>query len=237
MKILADTHTHTIASGHAYSTADENARQAAEQGLRLLALTDHAPAMQNTTCHAYFANLHVIPEELRGVRILRGVELNILDYNGSVDLDEKTLSRLDIAIASLHLPCIAPGSRRENTRAYCMAMENPYIDILGHPGDPRYDVDYAEVFRIAGETGTLLEVNNASLVPGGFRDGSGENIELLLRLCMEEGRPVLLGSDAHFYTGIGDVAYAAALLDKIGFPEELVLNTRPEEIQKYLKHG
>ena len=112
MKILADTHTHTIASGHAYSTADENARQAAEQGLRLLALTDHAPAMQNTTCHAYFANLHVIPEELRGVRILRGVELNILDYNGSVDLDEKTLSRLDIAIASLHLPCIAPGSRR-----------------------------------------------------------------------------------------------------------------------------
>lgn len=237
MKILADTHTHTIASGHAYSTADENARQAAEQGLRLLALTDHAPAMQNTTCHAYFANLHVIPEELRGVRILRGVELNILDYNGSVDLDEKTLSRLDIAIASLHLPCIAPGSRRENTRAYCMAMENPYIDILGHPGDPRYDVDYAEVFRIAGETGTLLEVNNASLVPGGFRDGSRENIELLLRLCMEEGRPVLLGSDAHFYTGIGDVAYAAALLDKIGFPEELVLNTRPEEIQKYLKHG
>lgn len=237
MKILADTHTHTIASGHAYSTADENARQAAEQGLRLLALTDHAPAMQNTTCHAYFANLHVIPEELRGVRILRGVELNILDYNGSVDLDEKTLSRLDIAIASLHLPCIAPGSRRENTRAYCMAMENPYIDILGHPGDPRYDVDYAEVFRIAGETGTLLEVNNASLVPGGFRDGSGENIELLLRLCMEEGRPVLLGSDAHFYTGIGDVAYAAALLDKIGFPEELVLNTRPEKIQKYLKHG
>ena len=51
MKILADTHTHTIASGHAYSTVDENARWAAEQGLRLLALTDHAPAMQNTTCH------------------------------------------------------------------------------------------------------------------------------------------------------------------------------------------
>lgn len=236
MKILADTHTHTIASGHAYSTVDENARWAAEQGLRLLALTDHAPAMQNTTCHAYFANLNVIPQELRGVRILRGVELNILDYNGAVDLDEKTLSRLDIAIASLHTPCITPGSRKENTRAYCMAMENPYIDILGHPGDPRYDVDYMEVFRVAAETGTLLEINNASLVPGGFRDGSGENIEKLLRLCMEEGRHILLGSDAHFYTGIGDVFYAVALLEKIGFPEGLVLNTQPEEIQKHLKH-
>ena len=177
MKILADTHTHTIASGHAYSTVDENERWAAEQGLRLLALTDHAPAMQNTTCHAYFANLNVIPQELRGVRILRGVELNILDYNGTVDLDEKTLSRLDIAIASLHTPCITPGSKKENTRAYCMAMENPYIDILGHPGDPRYDVDYMEVFRVAAETGTLLEINNASLVPGGFRDGSGKTLK------------------------------------------------------------
>ena len=164
------------------------------------------------------------------------VELNILDYNGAVDLDEKTLSRLDIAIASLHTPCITPGSRKENTRAYCMAMENPYIDILGHPGDPRYDVDYMEVFRVAAETGTLLEINNASLVPGGFRDGSGENIEKLLRLCMENGQHILLGSDAHFYTGIGDVFYAVALLEKIGFPEGLVLNTQPEEIQKHLKH-
>lgn len=235
MKILADTHTHSVASGHAFSTIDENVRWAAAHGLRLLALTDHAPAMKNTTCHAYFANLHVVPEELCGVRLLRGVELNILDYDGNVDLDEKVLSGLDIAIASLHMPCLAPGSRKENTRAYRMVMENPYVDVLGHPGDPRYDVDYEEVFRAAGETGTLLEINNASLIPGGFRDGSAENVEKLLRLCMEEGRAVLLGSDAHFYTGIGDFSYVEALLERIGFPEELILNTRPEEILKHLK--
>lgn len=235
MKILADTHTHSIASGHAYSTIDENVRWAAQQGLRLLALTDHAPAMKDTTCHAYFANLHVVPQELCGVQILRGVELNIIDFDGRIDMDEKVLSRLDIAIASLHTPCLAPGSRRENTRAYCRVMENPYVDILGHPGDPRYDVDYGEVFRVARETGTLLEINNASLIPGGFRDGSSENIEKLLRMCMEEGCPVLLGSDAHFYTGIGDMAYAERLLQKVAFPEELILNARPEEIRKHLK--
>lgn len=235
MKILADTHTHSVASGHAYSTIDENVRWAAVRGLRLLALTDHAPAMKNTTCHAYFANLHVVPEELCGVRLLRGVELNILDYDGNVDLDDKVLSMLDMAIASLHMPCLAPGSRKENTRAYRMVMENPYVDVLGHPGDPHYDVDYEEVFRAAGETGTLLEINNTSLVPGGFRDGSAENIEKLLRMCMQEGRAVILGSDAHFYTGIGDFSYVEALLEKIGFPEELVLNTHPEEILKHLK--
>ena len=235
MKILADTHTHTIASGHAYSTVDENARWAAEQGLRLLALTDHAPAMQNTTCHAYFANLNVIPQELRGVRILRGVELNILDYNGTVDLDEKTLSRLDIAIASLHTPCITPGSKKENTRAYCMAMENPYIDILGHPGDPRYDVDYMEVFRVAAETGTLLEINNSSLKPGGFRVNSNENARRMLEICRKTGTMVVLGSDAHVDVDIANTKYSSKLLQDVDFPEELVANTSYKKLMSVLK--
>lgn len=227
MKRLMDTHTHSIASGHAYSTVDENLRWAAAQGLEMVALTDHAPAMQNTTCHAYFANLHVLPEKLHGVRLLRGIELNIINHNGGIDMDDTVLARLELAIASLHRPCIAPGSRAENTRAVRKAMEHPYVDILGHPGDPRYPLDYDEVFRGARETGTIIEVNNASLVPGGFRDGSKENIRYLLQLCMEAGEAVVLSSDAHFYTGIGDFSYGEALLRELDFPEELIWNTKP----------
>lgn len=235
MKRLMDTHTHSVASGHAYSTVDENLRWAAEKGMELVALTDHAPAMKDTTSHAYFANLHVLPKELHGVRLLRGIELNILDFEGTVDMDEAVLSRLDLAIASLHMPCIKPGSRAENTRAFLKVMENPYVDIIGHPGDPRYDVDYQEVFRIAKETGTILEVNNASLTPGGFRDGSRENIKELLLMSMEAGQPVVLGSDAHFYTGIGDFSYAETLLQEVDFPEELILNTDPAKFLASLK--
>jgi len=235
MKLKIDTHTHTLASGHAYSTVDENFRWAAEKGLELVALTDHAPGMKDTTCHAYFANLHVLPEKLHGVRLLRGIELNIMDFDGTVDMDEKTLSRLDMAIASLHTPCIAPGSRKENTRALLKVMENPYVDIIGHPGDPRYDIDYKEVFRQAKKTGTILEINNASLIPGGFRDGSQENVKEILRMSMEDGVSVVLGSDAHFYTGIGDFSHAIALLKEIGFPEELVLNTDPARFLASLK--
>ena len=236
MKFLIDTHTHCIASGHAYSTVDENMRFAAEKGLQMVALTDHAPAMKDTTGHAYFANLHVLPKELHGVRLLRGIELNIIDFDGDVDMDERVLSRLDLAIASLHVPCLAPGSKKQNTRACLKAMENPYVDILGHPGDPRYEIDYEEVFRVAGETGTLLEINNASLIPGGFRDGSRENIAYLLRRSMEEGREVVLGSDAHFYTAIGDFGYAEGLLRELDFPMELVLNTDPVRFLQRLKH-
>lgn len=235
MKLRMDIHTHSVASGHAYSTVDENLRFAAEKGMELVALTDHAPGMKDTTGHAYFANLHVLPEKLHGVRLLKGIELNIMDFDGRVDMDERVLSRLDLAIASLHLPCIAPGSRKENTAALVKAMENPYVHIIGHPGDPRYDVDYKEVFRQAKATGTLLEVNNASLIPGGFRDGSQENVRNILCMSMEEGVPVVVGSDAHFYTGIGDFSHAQTLLKEVDFPAELVLNTDPERFLAYLK--
>lgn len=237
MKILADTHTHCMASGHAYSTIQENIKAAAEKGLELIALTDHAPAMQNTTSHAYFANLHVIPDELFGVRILKGVELNIIDFEGTIDLDERTLSRLDISIASLHTPCIVAGTKEENTRACIRAMENPLVDILGHPGDPRYPMDYEEIFKVAKQTGTLLEINNASLVPGGFRAGSDDNIEFLLRMAMKEDVPVVVSSDAHFYTGIGDIMYVERLLAKVDFPKELVLNTDPQKLLYSIKRN
>ncbi|WMI82118.1 phosphatase [Anaerotignum sp. MB30-C6] len=237
MKILADTHTHSMASGHAYSTIQENIRAAAEKGLKLIALTDHAPAMQNTTSHAYFANLHVIPEELFGVRVLKGVELNIIDFEGTLDLDEQTLSRLDISIASLHTPCISSGTKEENTRACICAMENPLVDILGHPGDPRYPMDFEEVFKVAKRTGTILEINNASLVPGGIRSGSDENIEQILRMSMKEDVPVVVSSDAHFYTGIGDIFYVERIMEKVGFPEDLVLNTDPQKLLYTIKRN
>lgn len=237
MKHLLDIHTHSLASRHAYSTVEENFRWAAEQGLQMVALTDHAPAMRDTTCHAYFANLHILPKTLHGVRLLAGIELNILDFDGRVDMDAAVLSGLDIAIASLHPNCLAPGSKRENTRALICAMENPYVDVIGHPGAPQYAVDYAEVFRKAQETGTLLEINNASLVPGGFRDGSRAQLREILRMSMEAGQPVVLGSDAHFYRSIGDFTHAEALLQELNFPEELVLNTCPEKFLASLKRG
>ena len=89
--------------------------------------------------------------------------------------------------------------------------------------------------RQAKKTGTILEINNASLILGGFRDGSQENVKEILRMSMEEGVSAVLGSDAHFYTGIGDFSYAIALLKEVGFPEELVLNTEPARFLASLK--
>ena len=84
---------------------------------------------------------------------------------------------------------------------------------------------------------TLLEINNASLTPGGFREGSRENIKKILLMSMEEGQPVVLGSDAHFYRNVGDFSYAEDLLKELQFPEELILNNTPEKFLAGLRHG
>ena len=104
MKYVVDIHTHSVISQHAYSTIDENARAAKQKGLKLIAMTDHAPGMKNTAPRAFFTNYHILPNFLHDVEILHGAELNIMDYDGTVDLQEDILKTLDIAIASLHPP-------------------------------------------------------------------------------------------------------------------------------------
>ena len=235
MKYVLDAHTHTIASGHAYSTIMENAAYAAEAGLELLGITDHAPAMAGGTQPSYFLNFSTIPREISGVEIYMGAELNIMDYDGNIDLDEFYLQRMDYAIASLHPPCIPFGTMEENTNAVLKAMENPYVKILGHPGDPRYPIDCKAIVDKAVETETLIEINDASLIPNGFRKGSEVYIGEILKLCQKKNFPVILASDAHFATHIGKFDNALRLINEASFPEELIINRSKELCKNFLK--
>ena len=118
MKFMADTHAHSLMSGHAYSTIREMAAAAKRKGLSALALTEHAPDMPGTCGLYYFQNLDVIPREMEGMRMLFGAEVNILTPDGSIDLSENVCKDLDIVVASIHVPCYGlEHSKEENTRA------------------------------------------------------------------------------------------------------------------------
>lgn len=234
MKYVLDTHTHTLASGHAYSTIREMAYKAKEKGLELLGITEHGPRMPGSCHDFYFSNLKVVSRQMCGIELLLGIELNILDYNGSVDLDQKILKQMDIGIASMHIPCLKPGTREENTRAYIQAMKNPYVNIIGHPDDARYEIDYKELVLAAKEHQVLIELNNASMMPGGPRVGARENDRQILNLCREYQVPVVLGSDAHVDEGILNFEYADGLLEEMDFPKELVVNTSVDKLKKYV---
>lgn len=234
MKILADLHTHTIASGHAYNTIMEMVHAAALKELPFLGISDHAPSLQGSADDIYFRNLKVIPRELEGVRLLFGCELNIMDYKGTTDLSVKALYLLDYTIASLHNLCIPYGTKEQNTAGILGAMENPYVKIIGHPDDGRFPIDSEAVVKAAGKHKKLLEINNSSLVPGSSRSDAHENDLLLLDYCKKYEVPVIMGSDAHFMTEVANHEYSEAVIREAGFPEDLVANYSIDLLAEYI---
>ncbi len=237
MKDVIDMHTHTVASGHAFNTIREMTQAAANKGLELLGITEHAPLMPGSCHEFYFSNLKILDRSAYDVPVLFGVELNILDKEGHIDLAERHLQELDYAIASLHPPCIPFMSEAETTSAVISAMRNPYVQIIGHPDDSRFPLNYDEIVSAAAEYHVFLEVNNASLAPTGFRVGARENYFRMLEYCKKYKCPVILSSDAHADTLVGEHGYAAAVLDECNFPEELVVNTSAEAFLTFLNKG
>lgn len=235
MKDLMDLHTHTIASGHAYSTLRENIFAAKEKGLGLVGISDHAPSMPGSAPDFHFANFRVIPRESDGVKIVMGVELNIIDYSGSTDLAEKFLRRIDYAIASLHDVCLEPGTVAQNTAAVIGAMKNPHVAIIGHPDNPYYPVDFEKIARAAAENHVLLEINNSSYQSGGYRAGSRDNAKVMLAACKKYGAEVIMGSDAHICTNVGNHELSQEVLKENNFPPELVVNYDVEKFFERLK--
>jgi len=228
MKVALDVHTHTIVSGHAYSTIQEMAKAAAEKGLQILGMAEHGPTIKGACDAAYFNNLSVIPEEIYGVKILVGAEINILDTYGSLDLSEKSIRKLKIRIAGIHHSCYRPGTVEENTDAVIGVMKNPLIDIISHPADGTADLDYERLVQTAKETRAMLEINNSSLSPSRGKEKAWECHKQLLTLCKKYELMVIMGSDAHISFDVARYDHIYRLLQEVEFPEALIINDKPD---------
>ena len=234
-KILLDVHTHTIMSGHAYSTLQEMVTAAQQKGLDILGITEHAPGIPGTCDPIYFRNLHVVPRQMGDLRLLLGAELNILDTKGTLDLDESYYERLDVRIAGIHLLCWEGGTIEENTDGMLAAIRNPWTQIIAHPGDGTADLLFEPIVLAAKETNTLLEINNSSLNPRRNKDLALVNNLEILRLCKRYEVPVILSSDAHFSHSIADYDFIWPLLAETEFPDELIMNYDADRFLQFLE--
>lgn len=153
MDIVVDSHTHTIASGHAYSTILENALAAKNKGLKLLCTTDHAPEMPGAPHYWHFNNQRILPRFLHEVGILRGVEANTLNVKGEIDLPPSSDQHLDWVIASFHEPVFRPATEAEHTAA--LLIIGVLHNGIGHSSENRKRSDANQIVMVIVITTTI----------------------------------------------------------------------------------
>ncbi|RCW52317.1 MULTISPECIES: phosphatase [Halanaerobium] len=237
LKINTDMHTHTVASGHAYSTVDEMAKGAFTKGIKLIAITDHGPQLPGGPHIYHFGNISVVPDKLYGVRIIKGVEANILD-RGRLDLEAEDLARLDFVSAGLHrLTGHKLKNKKDYTEATIKAMENPYLDMITHPVQKEYPLDLEKVARAAAENNVILELNASSYSPkkDHTRGIKSESLKLV-KLAQKYGFKLAVNSDAHFHDEIGEYSSLNFIFESDIFDEKLIINRSPKNIINYLKN-
>ena len=232
MRIIADTHTHTVMSGHAHSTLLENLAEAKRKGLKFLAVTDHTGIMPGAPHESYFTCMwSAIPNEYDGVYLLRGCEANILDENGTLDISEAVLARLEWVIASIHGYLTKPMDRDRHTQLWLKIAENPHVDVIGHCGEEIFSFDYEKVIPVFAQYGKIVEINAASWKN---RPSSRKNCVRIAQLCVQNGVPLVVSSDAHFAGDVGSVENAVRMLEDAGIPEDSILNADPIRFARHL---
>lgn len=229
--IEADLHVHTVASGHAYSTISEIAAVAALKGLKAFAVTDHGPTMPGGPHRYHFGNLRVLPQKISGVEIIRGVELNIVNEAGEVDLPPEYLKMLDLAWAGIHSLCFDGSGSEVYTRAVLNALENPYVDGIVHPGNPDFPLDAEAVVRQAKKHEKILEINNSSFH---IRRGSLEPCRRFANLSAKHGVTVAVNSDSHFAADVGRCEKAVEVLSEANIPACMIVNSSLKNVHQLL---
>lgn len=224
-------HTHTIASTHAYSTILENARVAKERGLKFLAITDHSEKSFGGPREWYFENLKTLPAEIDGVKILSGIECNILSSSGELDFPIGLKKNLDWVVASIHRNYF-DSSIASATETWLNVAEDKRVNVIAHSGSAEFTYDYEKVIPIFGKNHKLVEINNATF---NVRKGNLSNCKKIALMCKRCCVPVIVDTDSHFCTQVGDFSMALELLDEIDFPPELIVNADYERMNNYIK--
>jgi histidinol phosphatase-like PHP family hydrolase len=234
--LRGDLHTHTSLTDGIASLEDMVAA-AEKRGYQYYAVTDHAPnlVMQQMTDEKMLrqrAEVAALQQRV-GLTLLHGTELNIA-ADGSVDWDAGFLAGFDLCVASVHSSF--DQDRATMTDRFITAVENPYVNIIGHPltrklgRRPPVDVDLAALYEACARTGTALEIN-----------ASPERMDLPpqdIAAARDAGVKFAIDTDAHSIVHLGNARYGVAAARLGGLTQDDVINAWPlEQLEQFLRRG
>lgn len=236
--LKGDLQLHTNWSDGSF-TIEQMAEAARARGLKYIAVTDHsqglgiARGLTPERVKAQWKEIDELNKKWKDFVVLKGIEMEIR-ADGSLDFPDELLAQFDLVAVSTH--STLKQSREKITARVLKAIQNPYVDLYLHPTarliNEREEsaLDLEEVFRVAKETGTLLEI-----------DGAPERLDLddvLVRRAREVGVQIVIDSDAHSPAGFDGLFYGVAMARRGGLEAKDVLNTLEwKELRKRLKRN
>lgn len=223
--LRGDLHMHTTETD---GKDDIRAMAAAarERGLEYIAITDHtqslamANGLDERRALAHAANIRAVDAEGIGIRVLAGVECDIRP-DGSLDLADECLAALDVVVASVHMAF--NQDRQQMTDRLLRALENPYVDILGHPTGRRilrrepYAVDMDAVVTAAAGRGVAVEVNS--------QPHRLDLNDVHARLALDRGATLVISSDGHSRAALDYTRWGVLVARRAWARREDVANT------------
>jgi DNA polymerase (family 10) len=230
--VLGDLHAHTTESD-GKDSLEAMVAAARARGLRYLALTEHSRAIPSPTmgsgmdearCLAHIRRLRAYQERVPDLRLLAGVEVDILP-DGRLDMDDEVLAQLDVVVASLHSQLTMEPAKM--TDRVLKAFENPHFQIWGHPLARRLfqrlpvGIDLERVFTEAGRRGVTLEINSQP-----------QRLDLpdhLIRSAREKGLRFVISTDSHSTSQLENMRWGVGQARRGWLGPEDVLNTRPAD--------
>ncbi len=237
-----DLHIHTIASGHAHNTILEYINQAQKLGMDTIGISEHGPNNSETiVSEVYFLTIGRLPRIVNGIKILRGVEANIIDQNGNIDIIDDVIERLDYVMANFHDNTKYKDLGTEgNTDSMIKTINSGKVNIITHPFHTKiFNFNIERIVAEACKKNVLLEIDlqyiNKYLKRPKKYEECFKNIKKVIDLVKKYNKKIIVNSDSHNIWELGDDSYLEKIKDQVDLPDEMIINNYPDELFKILK--
>jgi DNA polymerase (family 10) len=224
--IRGDLHMHTKKSDGQHTIA-QMAQAALEKGYEYIAITEHsqhvriARGLDTKALEKHIEEIDTINNQIDGIEVLKGIEVDILE-DGSLDLPDAVLKKLDIVICAVHYLFDLPEEKQ--TRRIIKALENPFVNILAHPTgrligerDP-YQIDMKAIMKAAKENNAFLELNSYP-----YRLDLNDTY---CKMAKEMGLKIAINSDAHSIDGLENLSFGIQQARRGWLEVDDVINTQ-----------